>query len=121
MAGEAGMSDSKLPVINAMDDPAHRAMLDEIVTRMRVALAPMLNAAINDEELFKLTQSMMISAAAMHAGLTVGHMIAVGGMKDQDKRRAGQVMLLAFRNSIEMGKREAREAMLEQMPPQGRA
>lgn len=110
-----------IPVLNALDKPEHLELLEDIVSRYRMAISPMLNAAIDDEDQFKLVQSMMITAAATHAGLTVGHMIAVGGMTDQDKRRAGQVVLTAFRSAIEAGKREARAAMLQQMPTQGQA
>jgi hypothetical protein len=106
----------KLGVLNAMDDPTHRAMLEEMIGRMRMAVAPMLNDALGDatDDRFKLTQSMMISAAATFAGLTVGHMVAVGGMKPHDKGRAAKVVTVAFRNGIKLGEQEARKAMLEQ-------
>lgn len=113
------MSD-KIPVINAMDDPEHVALLEEIIARMRAATAPMLNEAISDEQ-FSRTQSMFISAGAMFAGFTVGHLIALGKMKPQDKARATKVVTVAFRNAIKLGEREAREAMLEQLPSEGRA
>lgn len=111
----------KIPVLNAMDNPAHRELLEEMIGRMRGALAPMLIAAQNDSDQFQLTQGMMITAGAMFAGMTVGHMIGVGGMKEQDRRRAGQVVLTSFRSAIEIGKREARQAMLEQREPEGTA
>jgi hypothetical protein len=44
------------------------------VGRMRGAVAPLLNGAIEDEERFSLIQGMLVSAGAMFAGLTVGHM-----------------------------------------------
>jgi hypothetical protein len=110
-----------LPVLNAMDDPEHRELLEEMIGRMRGALAPMLNAAMKDGERFLLLQGMMISAAAVQAGLTVGHMIAVGNMEPRDVARARKVVQVNFRNGIKFGEREARDAMLQQMPPEGRA
>jgi hypothetical protein len=56
-----------LPVLNAMDDPEHRELLEEMIGRMRGALAPMLNAAMKDGERFLLLQGMMISALAVAA------------------------------------------------------
>lgn len=114
------MSD-KLHVFNAMDDPAHRELLDEIVSRMRAAIAPMLNSALDDAERFGLIQGMLVSAGAVFAGLPVGHMIAIGKMKPQDKARATKVVTVAFRNAIKLGEREARQAMLEQLPSEGSA
>jgi hypothetical protein len=80
----------------------------------------MLNEALSDEQ-FSLTQGMFISAGAMFAGLTVGHLIALGKMKPSDKGRATKVVTIAFRSAIKLGEREAREAMLEQLPPEGHA
>jgi hypothetical protein len=108
----------KIGVLNAMDDPAHRQLLEEMIGRMRGAIAPMLNGA-TDAEHFGLVQSMMVSAGAMLAGLTVGHMVALGKMKPHDRARATKVVTVAFRSAIKLGEREAREAMLEQMPVQG--
>jgi hypothetical protein len=113
------MSD-KLAVLNAMDDPEHRELLEEIIGRMRAAVAPMLNEAISQER-FQLIQGMFVSAGAMFGGLTVGHLIALGNLKPQDKARATKVVTIAFRTAIKLGEREAREAMLQQIPPQGRA
>ena len=113
------MSD-KLRIINAMDEPEHVALLEEIVARMRAATAPMLNEAVSAER-FALTQGMFISAGAVFAGFTVGHLIALGQMKPQDKARATKVVTVAFRNAIKLGESEAREAMLEQLPTEGRA
>lgn len=110
----------KLNVSNAMDDPAHREMLEEIVARMRVAVSPMLNEAMSDDQ-FSLTQGMFISAGAMFAGLTVGHLLALGKMKPQDKPRATRVVTVVFRSAIKLGEREARDAMLRQMPSEGSA
>lgn len=111
----------RIGVLNAMDDPAHIALMEEVVARMRAAIAPMLNAAMDDGERFGLIQSMLISGGAMFAGLTAGHMIALGKMKPQDKARATKVVTVAFRSAIRIGEREAREAMLQQLPPEGHA
>jgi hypothetical protein len=111
----------RLAVFNAMDNPRHRELMEEMIARMRAALTPMLNRAMTDADEFSLTQSLMISASATFAGLTVGHMIALGAMKQQDKARAGKVVTVAFRNGIKLGEHEARQAMLEQSEPQGSA
>jgi hypothetical protein len=110
----------KLAVLNAMDDPAHRDLLEEVIGRMRAAVAPMLNEALSDEQ-FSLTQGMFVSAGAMFAGLTVGHLIALGKMKPSDRARATKVVTVAFRSAIKLGEREARHAMLEQLPTEGEA
>jgi hypothetical protein len=110
----------RLSVLNAMDDPAHLARIEEIIGRMRAAIAPMLNGALSDDD-FSLTQGMMISAGAMFAGFTVGHLIALGKMKQQDKARATKVVTVAFRSAIILGEREAREAMLKQRDCEGSA
>ncbi|HVQ09543.1 MAG TPA: hypothetical protein VMS43_14015 [Allosphingosinicella sp.] len=107
-----------IPLLDAMEDPAARAQIENIIARMRFALAPMFN---DDPENIPVNQSYALTAAALFAGITVGHMIALGVMKEQDKRRAGQVILTNFRNGIELGKNEARKAMLEQLPAKGSA
>lgn len=109
-----------IPVLNAMDDPAHRKLLEEIIARMRMATGPMLSEAQSDEQ-FSLTQGMFISAGAMFAGFTVGHLIALGKMKPQDRARATKVVTVAFKSAIKLGEQEARAAMLEQLPAEGRA
>jgi hypothetical protein len=108
----------RIGVLNVMDDPTHRELLEEMVGRMRGIIAPMLNAA-GDAEQFGLLQGMIPTAGAMFAGLTVGHMIALGKMKPQDKARATKVITVAFRTAIKIGEHEARQAMLEQLPTQG--
>ena len=114
------MSEQRVPVLNAMDDPVHREMLEEIITRLRMATAPMLNNASSDEQ-FALIQGMLISAGAMYAGLTVGHLIALGKLQPSDKGRLTKVVTVAFRSAIRLGEHEAREAMLHQMPTEGLA
>lgn len=84
----------------------------------RLILAPMFNAEIDQ---LSMNQSYAMTAAALFAGMTAGHMIAVGALDEKDKRRAGQMVLTNFRNGIELGKSEARRAMLEQLPTEGRA
>ena len=107
-----------IPLSDAMRDPEARAQIEQIIALMRMAMAPMLNG---DPDNIPMYQSYSITAAALFAGMTAGHMIALGVMKEQDKRRAGQVVVANFRNGIELGKREAREAMLRQMPAKGNA
>lgn len=111
MADEIRLSD-------AMNDPQAQEHIREMITRMRMALADIFS---EDPENIPMNQSFALTASAIFAGMTVGHMIALGTMKDQDKRRAGQVVLKNFRSGIDLGKNEARKAMLEQMPAKGRA
>jgi hypothetical protein len=113
------VSGDRIGVLNAMDNPAHRALLEEIVGRMRAAIAPMLNDVMHDAEQFGLIQGMLVTAGPMFAGLTVGHMIALGNMKPHDRARATKVVTVAFRSAIKIGEHEAREAMLEQLPVEG--
>jgi hypothetical protein len=111
----------KIGVYNAMDDPAHRELLEEIVARMRVTIAPLLNDAMNDEERFGLVQGLLVTAGPLFGGLTAGHMLALGKMKPQDKARAGKVVAVAFRHGMKLGEHEARRAMLGQRPVEGTA
>jgi hypothetical protein len=74
-----------------------------------------------DPDDIPMNQSLSMTAAALFAGMTAGHMIAFGTLEEQDKRRAGQMMLTNFRNGIEMGKQEARKAILEQSAMEGTA
>lgn len=103
---------------DAMQDPDAREQIESMVAMMRISLAPIFNA---DPDSIPMNQSYAVTAAAMFAGMTVGHMIALDVLLEQDKRRAGQAMLVNFRNGIEMGKAEARKAILEQSAPKGSA
>ena len=107
-----------IALLDAANDPEALARIDWFISRFRVALAPIMAADLDG---LPRNQSLAMAAGALFAGMTVGHMIAVGAMKEQDKRRAGQVVLTNFRNGIELGKAEARKAMLEQLPVEGRA
>jgi len=106
------------PFADANQDPATLAKVEHFIALMRLALAPAFNAEPNN---LPVSQSLAMTAAALFAGMTVGHMIAVGALNDRDKRRAGQMVLLNFRNGVEMGKSEAYAAMAAQMPPRGTA
>jgi hypothetical protein len=97
---------------------AEHEQMQTMVGLMRLALAPIFNADPDD---IPMHQSMAITSAAVFAGMTVGHMIAFGTMKDQDRRRAGELVLKNFRTGIDLGKSEARQAMLEQLPAGGTA
>lgn len=108
----------QIPLADAMADPESLAAIEHFVARFRLALAPIFNA---DPESIPMRQSQAMAAAALFAGMTAGHMIALGNLHEQDKRRAGQMLLANFRNGIELGKTEARKAMLEQLPAEGRA
>lgn len=107
-----------VPLLDAMKDDASRAQIEQMVTLFRMTLAPIFNG---DEDNIPMNQSLAMTAAALFAGMTAGHMIALGVLQDQDKRRAGEALLKNFRNGIDLGKDEVRKAMLEQMPTRGRA
>jgi hypothetical protein len=107
-----------IPFSDAMRDPADRERVEQFVALMRMALAPVFNA---DPDGIPMNQSFAMTAAALFAGMTAGHMIAFGALEEGDKRRAGQMMLTNFRNGIELGKREAHGAILAQSEPRGTA
>jgi hypothetical protein len=88
---------------------------------MRAAIAPMLNGAFRRRRFLAYSGHDDFRLAPMFAGLTVGHMIALGKMKQQDKARATKVVTVAFRSAIILGEREAREAMLKQRDCEGSA
>lgn len=100
----------KIPVLNAMSDPTHRDRLELIIGAMRAGLAPILNQSFNDEDLFALDQSLIISGAAILAGMTIGHMTFFGAMRPNDQKRAQKVVAVNLRNGIKFGLDEARRA-----------
>lgn len=108
----------KIPIRDAMKDPVERDAIEEMVGRIRGALAPMLHA---DLENLPHNQSRMITAAALHAGMTIGHMVAVGAMNHGDKARAVKAATVTIQSGIKIGLHEARQAMLEQSPVEGQA
>jgi hypothetical protein len=112
------MSEAHTLLLDAMKDPAAREAITDMIASFRPALAGTFEAA---PDTIPMNQSYAISAAALFAGMTVGHMIALGVLRDGDRRRAGQAMLANFRVGIEFGKDEARTAMLQQTPPHGHA
>ncbi len=112
------MNAARIPVANAAENAASRELVNDMVAQFRMAIAPMM---MDDPDAIPAIQSMAMTAAALFAGATCGHMIAVGAMAEGDKARAVKVMTVNFRNGIEMGKREARKAILEQAPVEGSA
>lgn len=112
------MGADKIPYSDAMADPEARAVIEQFVMLMRMALAPIFNGDPDD---IPMNQSFAMTAAAMFAGMTAGHMIALGVLQDQDTRRAGQMILANFRNGIKIGKAEAHKAILEQTQTKGMA
>lgn len=110
----------KLPMIHAATDPAALAELETLIGIMRGALAPIMHAA-GEEELPRV-QGVLVTAASMLAGMTVGHQLACGmidaskGHLDQYTEAAG----LAFIEGVEQGRAEAFRAMIK-MPGAGRA
>lgn len=108
----------KIPYSDAMKDAGAREQIEQMVMRMRIAVADIFN---DDPDNIPINQSFALTAAALFAGMTAGHMIALGNLEERDKRRAGQMVLVNFRNGIVLGKNEAQRAMLEQLPTKGRA
>lgn len=112
------MSHEPIPFSDAMKDPESREAIEHFIMLMRIALGPIFSG---DPDNIPMNQSYAMTAAATFAGMTAGHMIAFGALMERDKRRAGQMILANFRNGIEIGKAEARKAILEQSPAQGTA
>ena len=110
------MSDDNIKIFSSRDNPEAMARVMDIVTLYRGVLAPLLNAEIDN---LPMNQSCVVSASAMMAGMTVGHMIAVGAMQPRDKRRAGIVVSQAFREGIRLGELEAGRAMIAQHQQDG--
>jgi len=105
-------------ITDAMQDDQSLQQIEGIVTLMRMATARLFN---DDPDNIPMNQGYSITAAALYAGTTAGHMIALGVMDEKDKHRVGKVLLSNFRSGIEVGKNEARKAMLEQTAPKGSA
>ncbi len=110
--------DDKIPFSDAMADPASCDKIEHFIMLMRIALAPVFNEHPDD---IPMNQSYAMTAAAMFAGMTAGHMIALGVLEDKDQRRAGMMVLTNFRNGVKVGKSEARKAILQQSPARGTA
>lgn len=110
----------ELPWTNAATDPAALAELEMLVGVMRASLAPVLHAAA-DNDLPRM-QGVLVTAAVMMAGMTVGHMLAVGVI-DASKGHVDQfaeAAKTAFSQGVEQGRAEALRAMIK-MPFGGRA
>jgi hypothetical protein len=107
-----------IKIRDASQDPEAREVIEQIITLMRIGVTPLLD---KNQGCLPPLQACQITAASLFAGITLGHMIAIGVAKDQDKRRTGQLVLANFRSGVELGKREARQAMLEQLPEEGNA
>lgn len=112
------MSKRSIKISDAMKDPVSTGAVQDIVSLFRRALEPRLYSNPAD---IPRQQGFIITAAALMAGITVGHMIARGTLKDSDKRNLVEIVLRNFRQGIEFGKAEARTAMLAQTAPQGTA
>lgn len=105
------MSSDRIPVSNAALNPAELARVEQIVFLMRSVLAPVLDANIDDIEVW---QSAIITASGLMAGTTVGHMTVVGSMKQSDHKRAAKVVAVNFKQGIRFGIREATDAVRQQ-------
>lgn len=112
------MKGDPLKIRNAHDDPQTREVIEQIIALMRIGVTPLLD---KNQDCLPHLQACQITAASLYAGMTLGHMIALGVAKDQDRQKTGQLVLANFRAGVEMGKHEARTAMLEQLPEEGRA
>jgi hypothetical protein len=89
-----------------------------MVTDFRRALAPRLYSNPDD---IPRQQGFIVTASALMAGITVGHMIATGVLKDSDRRAAVEIVLRNFRLGIAFGKDEGQKGLLEHAAPQGSA
>lgn len=98
------MSDEReIDIINAgMDD----AGFDDII-RMVEAMRAVTEHFIEAEPDASMAMSKLMTAAAIFSGTILGALIVTGAMRDQDKRRATQVMTRNFRNGIDVGKQRA--------------
>lgn len=105
------MSSDRIPVSNNVTDPAAMERCQHIMFLMRSALAPLLDANIDNIDEW---QAAIITASALMAGATVGHMTIVGSMKPSDHKRAAKVVAVNFRQGIRFGIREATEAVKQQ-------
>lgn len=105
-------------VLNAADDPASMERIQDMIALFRTSLSPLFNAEPDD---LPRNQSLTMTAAALMSGITVGHMIALGVLKEGDKAGARKVMTVAYNSGVKLGLHEARQAMLEQLPTDGNA
>lgn len=102
--------ETRIPVSDVATDPEAMDKLETIVGLMRRALAPMLNSEMDQLE---HNQAMIISACALFAGMTIGHMMFFGAMKPSDAKRAQKVIAVNVRNGIKLGLAEGRHAASE--------
>lgn len=108
--------DKPLPVINAGDDPQALQLTENMVSLMRIALAPMLNRAGDDLPHY---QSVLVSAAAIMGGMTVGHMAACGQIQRVHVKQFERVAGEAFKEGIRLGRLEAERAIQAQRDADG--
>lgn len=99
--------ETRIPISNAAFDADAMDKLQTIVGLMRRALAPMLNSEMDQLE---HNQAMIISACALFAGMTIGHMTFFGAMKPSDAKRAQKVIAVNVRTGIKLGLAEGRHA-----------
>lgn len=77
----------------------------------RAALAPAMWQA--GEDLGQM-QADIVTASGIMAGLTIGHMRAVGALTPKDVERAKKLVFKNVQSGIELGLKEARQAILAQ-------
>lgn len=99
------------PLLNAMDNPEHRKQLEYFIMLMRMAIAPTLNADLDN---LPMNQSLLIAAGQMFAGMTAGHMLAIGLLDESkgDLEQARKAAAMAFDEGVAQGKHEAQRAMI---------
>lgn len=67
------------------------------------------------------SMALAMTAAASFAGIQIGHLIALGVVSDQDKKRMVDMMARNVRNGIDIGKKNAFRAAENHAGGTGRA
>lgn len=97
------------PIMDMGTDPKLAKAVRDFITLFRLALAPIMNA---DLENLPQHQSTALTAGGMFAGMTAGHMLGVGVLKGGDSDSAKLVAMQAFDSGLIIGLREAQLAMI---------
>ncbi|WP_314716624.1 hypothetical protein [Sphingobium yanoikuyae] len=84
---------------------AGAAEFERIIGYCELFRSALINAGVDFEDLQE--HALIMTAASTFAGTMFGHMIAGGIVRDQDKRRAVDMMSRNFRNGIDVGKSRA--------------
>lgn len=104
------MKDTATPIINAQNSKQSMRDIENFIGLMRMALAPVLNADLDN---LPSNQSKLVTAAAIFAGMSAGHMLAMGTLEEErgDRAQAKLVAMQAFDMGVEQGVAEFVRAM----------